>query len=126
MPTHESFDVRGPISTLEDGSDYSSTNVHSLLYDFGKREMVARYYRDGADALYVYPNFPAQVWNGLATASSKGRFINLNVRDYYPFSRKRISRLPERGRGIDDPVARRFVTRPLTTNEHAGHPHMEA
>jgi|APHM01.1.fsa_nt_gi hypothetical protein len=54
------FSARQPIETLEDGVDYSSTNVHSLLYDFGDTELLARYYRDGADAVYRYPIVPSE------------------------------------------------------------------
>lgn len=109
------FPTRQPIETLEDGEDYNSSNVHSLLYDFGESELIARYYRDGADALYRYPNFPASEWSGLASASSKGRYINLNVKGVYGFDRLRISRWPDSARSIEHPVARRFVTAPIST-----------
>lgn len=112
---YPTFSTRDPIEMQEDGEDYQSTNVHSLLYDFGDREMVARYYRDGADAVYVYPAFPATEWQGLAEASSKGGYINRNIRDQYRFDRLRIALFPQQGRAVDHPVARRFLTQPIST-----------
>lgn len=118
------FATRQPIETLEDGQDYSSTNVHSLLYDVGEAELIARYYRDGADALYQYPNFPASEWQGLADAASKGGYINREVVGVYSFTRLRISEWPGGARSIEHPVARRFVAQGLTTGERADHPHV--
>lgn len=112
---YPTFCKRDPMEMQEDGEDYQSTNVHSLLYDFGDRELVARYYRDGADAVYVYPDFPATEWQGLAEASSKGGYINRNIRDSYGFDRLRIAHFPQQGRGVEHPVARRFLTQPIST-----------
>lgn len=109
------FSLREPLETLQDGEDYSSTNVHSLLYDFGDRELIARYYRDGADAVYRYPGFPSTEWRGLAEASSKGGYINRNIRNEYRFDRIRIADFPQQGHGVEHPVARRFLTAPITT-----------
>lgn len=118
------FSARQPIETQLDGEDFDSSNVHSLLYDFGEQELVARFYRDGADALYEYPNFPASEWQGLAEASSKGRYINLNVRDQYAFNRLRISRWPDSARSIEHPRARLFVMRGISERPGATHPHI--
>ena len=112
---YPAFEARAPLETMEDGTDFDSSNVHSLLYDFGDRELFARFYRDGADAIYRYPDFPAHEWQGLAEAPSKGRYINLEIRDQYGFERLRISQFPDQGRGVDHPVARRFLTAPITT-----------
>lgn len=109
------FSARDPIETLEDGPDFDSSNVHSLLYDFGDVELFARFYRDGADAIYRYPDFPAHEWASLADAPSKGRYINLNIREQYGFERLRIAQFPDQGRGVDHPVARRFLTAPIST-----------
>ena len=120
------FSTRQPIETLEDGTDFQSSNVHSLLYDFGDTELIARYKRDGADALYQYPNCPASAWASLVEADSKGRWINLNVKGTYGFTKLRISRWPDgrRGRTIEHPQARRFVTQGITVKEEAQHPHV--
>lgn len=118
------FSTRQPIETQIDGTDFSSSNVHSLLYDFGDQQLIARYKRDGADALYQYDNFPAQEWAGLAQADSKGRYINLNIRDVYGFTRLRLSRWPGGVRSVGHPVARRFLTAPLTSKPQAAHPHV--
>jgi hypothetical protein len=58
--------------------------------------------------------FPASAWAALAEADSKGGWINRNVRDRYSFERLRISRWPDGARSIEHPVARRFVTAPLS------------
>lgn len=84
-----------------------------MLYDFGDRELILRFYRDGTDALYQYNDFPASEWQGLAEASSKGRYINLEIRETYAFTKLRISRFPRKGHGVEHPVARRFLTAPL-------------
>ncbi len=112
---YPTFSRREPIDTLQDGEDYSSTNVHSLLYDFGERELIARYYRDGADAVYRYPGFPANEWQALADASSKGGYINRNIREQYRFDRLRIADSPSRVTA-STPRARRFLTAPISTS----------
>jgi len=120
------FNHRQPIETQQDGQEFSSTNVESLLYDFGASELLARYKRDGADAIYQYPDFPASTWQALAEADSKGRYINLNVKGIYNFNRLRISRWPDnqRGRSIDRPEARWFVSHGITVDKDAAHPHL--
>lgn len=109
------FSTRDPIESLEDGEEFDSSNVHSLLYDYGDQELYARFYRDGADAIYQYPGFPATEWQGLSEASSKGRYINENIRGAYRFDRLRIADFPAKGRRVEHPVARRFITAPLST-----------
>lgn len=110
---YPTFPTRAPLETQEDGVDFDSSNVHSMLYDFGDRELILRFYRDGTDALYQYEDFPAHEWQGLAEAPSKGRYINLEIRERYSFTKLRISNFPQNGRGVAHPVARRFLTAPL-------------
>lgn len=114
------FSVRAPLEMID---DFSSSNVHSLLYDFGENQLFARYLRDGADAIYQYWNVPARVWQGLVKASSKGSFINTNIAYQYRYAKLGIGGFPERGRAIEHPRARKFVTAPLTTDPTAQHPH---
>lgn len=116
------WSVRAPLEMLD---DFSSSNVHSLLYDFGENELYARYLRDGADAIYKYSGVPAQEWSGLANASSKGGYINRNIAYVYRYSKLGIGGFPDQGQSIEHPIARRFVTAPLSTNAGAEHPHTE-
>lgn len=132
---YPAFSSRAPIEIQEDGEDFDSSNVHSLLYDFGafapegvdeeaRQMLIARYKRDGADAVYEYPDFPASEWAGLASASSKGRYINLNVVGVYAFNRLRLSQWPDGTRSVRNPMARRFLTQGMTTDAGASHPHL--
>lgn len=114
------FSVRAPLEMLD---DFSSSNVHSLLYDFGENQLFARYLRDGADAIYQYWSVPASEWQGLVDASSKGSYINRNVAYAYRYAKLGIGGFPERGRAIEHPRARLFVTQGITTNPTATHPH---
>ncbi|ELY96650.1 KTSC domain-containing protein [Natrialba taiwanensis] len=110
-PATPPVDIRAPIDTMPQSS-FSSSNVHSALYDFGESELSVRYLRDGADAIYQYDGVPASVWSGLADAGSKGAFINANIAFVYPYSKLNASDFPDRGRGLDNDLARRFVTTP--------------
>lgn len=77
---------RAPLDTMPAGS-FTSSNVHSAIYDFGERELYVRYLRDaGSDAIYQYWNVPAQVWSGLQAASSKGSYINANIAYEYTYA----------------------------------------
>jgi len=102
---------RAPLDTMPAGS-FTSSNVHSGLYDFGERELFMRYLRDGEpDAIYVYQNVPAQVWSALVEASSKGSFINENVAYQYTYSKAGTGDFPDRG-AIDNGLLRQFVHAP--------------
>lgn len=116
------WSTRAPLEMLD---DFSSSNVHSLLYDFGENHLYARYFRDGTDAIYQYWTVPAQTWNGLVNASSKGSFINRNIAYVYRYSKLGVGGFPERGRAIDHPRARLFVSQGISTRESASHPHIQ-
>jgi hypothetical protein len=103
-------DARAPLDTMPAGS-FSSSNVHSALYDFGDRELVVRYKRDAADAVYRYVNVPAQIWSGLVEASSKGSYINRSVAYEYRYQKMGRDDIPDI-REIDNPLARRFFDYP--------------
>ena len=110
-PTPETLDIRAPIDTMPHSS-FSSSNVHSALYDFGQVELYVRYLRDGPDAIYQYWGVPASTWDGLVNAGSKGSFINDAIAYSFPYSKLSASDFPDRGRGLDHDLARRFVTDP--------------
>ena len=102
--------VRDPVETMPNNS-FSSSNVHSALYDFGERELSVRYLRDGTDAVYLYLNVPASVWQGLVDASSKGGEINANIAFEFRYFKLGRTDLPGRNAIVDDRV-RRFYYDP--------------
>lgn len=66
---------------------FSSSNVYSAIYDFGERELYIRFIRkEGGDAIYMYERVPAEVWQGLVNADSKGGFVNRNIAYQYPYA----------------------------------------
>lgn len=112
QPTQEGFgQIRAPLDTMPHSS-FNSSNVHSALYDFGKMRLFTRYLRDGPDAIYAYYQVPAQVWNGLVNARSKGGFINRAIAYSYRYSKAGTGDFPNRGHGLENDLARRFVTDP--------------
>lgn len=102
-------EIRAPLDTMP-ASSFSSSNVHSALYDFGESELYVRYLRTGPDAIYQYWGVPASTWDGLYEASSKGSYINANIAYSYPYSKLSASDFPDDGRGLASDIARRFVT----------------
>lgn len=103
--------IQAPIDTMPTSS-FSSSNVHSALYDYGTSELFVRYLREGPDAIYRYDGVPPSTWDGLVDASSKGSYINANIAYSYPYTKLTASDFPDRGRGLDNDLARRFVTTP--------------
>lgn len=114
---HEAADrlaekARAPLDEMPAGT-FTSSNVHSGLYDFGERELYMRYLRDGeADAIYRYDNVPASTWQSLVEAPSKGSYVNQSIAFEYNYTKLNASDLPDEGRGVDDQRVRRFVTTP--------------
>lgn len=102
---------RAPLDTMPAGS-FTSTNVHSGLYDFGERELFMRYKRDGEpDAIYQYDNVPAQVWSGLVEASSKGSFVNENIAHSFKYTKAGTGDFPDRS-SIQNGLLRQFIHAP--------------
>jgi len=104
---------RMPIDEMPTGT-FSSSNVHSALYDYGKREMFVRYLRDvGTDAVYQYVDVPASIWQGLTGADSKGSFINSRVAYEFRYSKVGRDELADVAeQSLSQGVVRRFVTMP--------------
>jgi len=103
-------DRRDPIETMPHNS-FTSSNVHSALYDFGEREMSIRYLRDAVDAVYLYLNVPATTWQALRDASSKGSYINANIAYDFRYFKTGRDDLPGRN-AIGDDRVRRFYYDP--------------
>ncbi|WP_435175632.1 KTSC domain-containing protein [Halorussus sp. AFM4] len=110
-PTEDELDIRAPLDTMP-ASSFQSSNVHSALYDYGEAQLYIRYLRDGQDAIYEYWGVPASTWDGLLKAASKGSFINANIAQSYTYSKLSASSFPQRGHGLNNDLARRFVTTP--------------
>jgi hypothetical protein len=118
---HESLDerlrkldrlTRAPLDEMPNGS-FTSSNVHSALYDFGERELYVRYLRDGArDAIYRYDNVDARTWQSLEAAASKGSYINANVAFEFNYARINAGQVPDDSQAMTEPRVRRFVTTP--------------
>jgi len=104
-------DLRDPIETMPHNS-FTSSNVHSALYDFGEREMSIRYLRTAEpDAVYLYLNVPASAWQSLVSASSKGREVNANIAYEFRYFKTGRDDLPSRA-AIDSDLVRRFYYDP--------------
>jgi hypothetical protein len=102
--------ARDPLETMPTGT-FSSSNVHSGLYDFGERQLFMRYLRDGPDAIYIYWQVPVDEWKGLTAAASKGSYINANVAFEYEYAKAGRGDFPARN-AIGDDLLRRFVYDP--------------
>lgn len=101
---------RDPLDTMPNGS-FTSSNVHSALYDFGTQDLFLRFKRDGADAIYRYWDVPANVWNGLVNADSKGSFVNRSIAWDYRYSKYGRGDFPDRG-GVSNGLLRQFIHAP--------------
>ena len=108
-PADDVVDIRAPLDTMP-ASSFSSSNVHSALYDYGEIELYVRYLRDGPDAIYRYRSVPASVWDGLVNASSKGSYINEKIAYGFLYEKLQASSFPQRGHALGNDLARRFVT----------------
>lgn len=101
---------RAPLDTMPAGS-FTSSNVHSAMYDFGDRALYVRYKRDGTDAIYKYWDVPAQVWSSLVAASSKGSFINESVAFEYRYALYGRDEFPDRS-AFQNGLLKQFVHAP--------------
>lgn len=104
--------VQAPLEEMPT-STFTSSNVHSAIYDFGERELFIRYKRQtGLDAIYQYTNVPAREWQGLKAAGSKGSYVNANIAYEYNYAKTGRDELREAGERAADQRVRRFVTTP--------------
>jgi len=103
-------DARAPLESMPTGT-FTSSNVHSGIYDFGARILSMRYLRDGPDAIYQYFDVPASTWQGLLQASSKGSYINAKVAFEFRYAKSGRGDFPDR-KAITDDRLRRFVYDP--------------
>jgi len=111
QPAETPVEIQAPLDEMP-SSSFSSTNVHSALYDYGQSELYVRYLRDGPDAIYRYLMVGPRTWDGLKDASSKGGYINRNIAYDFPYSLLTKGDFPQQGQGLESDIARRFVTTP--------------
>jgi len=106
--------TRAPLDEMPT-STFTSSNVHSALYDFGERTMWIRFLRTaGADAIYRYDDVPATQWNDLVEASSKGSLVNAEIAYDYRYTkvnRPDVTQNTDRGE-VTHRIARRFLFTP--------------
>lgn len=100
---------RAPLEDMPTGS-FTSSNVHSALYDFGERELYCRYLRDGPDATYRYDDVSAREWQGLQAAASKGSYINANIAFEYQYTK--LQTIDFDIQSVQSPYLRRFLSMP--------------
>jgi hypothetical protein len=101
---------RAPLETMPNGS-FTSSNVHSAIYDFGERQLFVRYLREGPDAIYQYWDVPASQWQDLKLAGSKGSLINAEIAYEYRYALFGRDDFPDR-HAIQSDFLRRFVYDP--------------
>jgi len=103
-------DTRDPIEMMPNGS-FSSSNVHSGLFDFGDNALFLRFLRDGQDAIYRYWDVPTQTWQGLVSSNSKGSYVNRNIGREFRYAKLGRGDFPTR-QEIGGDRLRRFVYSP--------------
>lgn len=103
--------TRDPIDEMPT-STFTSSNVHSAIYDFGTRELFIRYLRQAVDAVYQYVHVPAGVWNGLVRADSKGSFVNASIAFEFQYAKVGRDEMMEAAQSLPQGRVRRFLTTP--------------
>jgi len=104
--------TRDPIDTMPN-SEFTSSNVHSAIYDFGQRELFLRFKRTtGTDAIYQYVNVDARTWKGLTAAASKGGYVNREIAFSFRYSKVGRDEMMEAARGLPQGRVRRFILCP--------------
>ena len=67
-----------------------SSSVAAIGYESRRSRLLIQFRSSGE--LYAYSGVPSRVFAELAAASSKGRYVNYEIKGHYPFER-----LPRRG-----------------------------
>ena len=62
----------------------SSSNIRSIGYDTDSQSLEVEFHNS---FVYQYYNVPQQVCDALMAASSKGQFLNSQIKNMYPYSR---------------------------------------
>ncbi|MBE8596842.1 MULTISPECIES: KTSC domain-containing protein [unclassified Xenorhabdus] len=64
----------------------SSSNLHSVGYDQVTRTLEIAFHSGG---IYQYDGVPANVHQGLISASSKGKYFHQYIKNVYPYRKVR-------------------------------------
>jgi hypothetical protein len=64
---------------------YGSSIVSAIAYHEGSRDCFVKFTKN--NEVYVYHDVPPEVWEELLHASSKGKFVNLQLRRGYKYER---------------------------------------
>lgn len=70
---------------MPDMSYVDSSNLEQVGYDPDGMELYVQF-KDGS--LYVYTEVPAQVYDGLLLASSKGSYLHREVKGTYDYEKR--------------------------------------
>ena len=62
----------------------ASSNVASIGYDAPTQTLEVEFVKG---SVYQYYGVPEEMYRSIKNASSKGRFLNIYIRDSYPYSR---------------------------------------
>lgn len=62
----------------------NSTDLRSVGYDPSTHTLEIEFHGSG---VYRYSGVPEHVYQGLMSASSKGRYFHAHVKDHYPYTR---------------------------------------
>lgn len=61
-----------------------SSNVRSVGYDEARKTLEVRFHNGG---LYAYYGVPKAKYQGLMAASSKGKYLNANIKNRYKYKK---------------------------------------
>lgn len=69
---------------MERRSDFSSSNIDEIAYDEGSETLEIRFRNGG---VYQYFDVPEAVWGELKAADSKGKYLAVNIKGTYRYSK---------------------------------------
>lgn len=95
-------DVRTPV----DFHQFSSSNIHSALYDYGSLDLYIRFH---GTRLYAYSFVEEDVWDAWTQAASAGSYHHENIKWDYPYEELSRTDFPQQGRAYDTPQARQLI-----------------
>lgn len=61
----------------------SSSNIYAVGYDKEKKELFVEFH---SGSVYTYFNVPEDIYDGLVSAGSVGKYFNAHVKDQFTFS----------------------------------------
>lgn len=60
-----------------------SSNIEAVGYDDAAQDLHVQFLTSG---LYIYHGVPRQIYDELMSASSKGSYLNREIKDRFPFT----------------------------------------